>query len=294
MGMGEWLRGLLTVAPPQPQQSGSHLQLPGAATRVVHPVAALQQPAQASRSQRLVADHAVVRLSAEGRLGIAGEYYRKRDIARVVGRRKVARVGDWEAGLPLSAYLTREPSNGHDPNAVMVHVDHRGQLVHVGYLRADVAPSWQPLLTTLEEQGRIAGCPARLYRDGDSFQVVLRLAEPHEALFGNQEPRGAVLVEAEMQCALWGEQHYQAVLDRYRGERKVWATLHPATVLSGKHQGQGTIDVHIDGRKAGQLSATQGARYMSVLDRGELVACEALVYQGSESLEAQIWLPRVD
>ena len=40
-----------------------------------------------------------VRLFSRSRQGVAGEYYHAKDLARVVGRRRVAQAGDWDSGL---------------------------------------------------------------------------------------------------------------------------------------------------------------------------------------------------
>lgn len=290
MGLVDWLRRWFT---PPSLRSGP--TSPPVGAYVPHPPPARRVNTPVTAPPTVVVDRKVTRLSAKGRMGIAGEFYRRKAIARVVRGRRVGRVGDWEAGLPVSAYLIREPSNVHDPNAVMVHVGHAGGSVHVGYLRAEVAPAWQRILKSLESEGQIASCPARIYRDRDAFQVVLWLAGPQEALMANPEPEGAVLLEPIRQCAVLGEQHYQGVLQSYPASNgRVWVTLHRGTVRSGKYKGDLTIEPRIDGQPVGYLSAAQGKRYMRLLDRGALVACESDVYMGNKFREVRLWLPRVD
>jgi hypothetical protein len=241
-----------------------------------------------------VAERKITRLSSQGRIGVVGEHYRQAALKRVIGRRSVAPVGSWEAGLRTMAYLVREPTNKHDRNAVMVQVAHDGATEHIGYLSAEIAPQWQPLLRQLESQGRVAECPCYLYRGGNGeYQAVLRAADPHEATLANVEPDDAHLLEAERPCALARESDHQDVLRGY-DPGLYWATLHPATVTSGKYVGRPTIEARLDGQRVGEVSAAQGERYADLLARGAVVACEARVYDGARHREVQLILPRVD
>jgi len=52
--------------------------------------------------------------------------------------------------------------------------------------------------------------------------------------------------------------------------------------------------VHIDGSKAGQLSAARDARYVNLLNAGAVVTSEATVCVGAKYREVAIHLPRVD
>jgi hypothetical protein len=57
---------------------------------------------------------------------------------------------EMEEALPLKCYLTREPMNRYDPNAikVVVHPDneYRADNFHIGYLRRTVAELFAPLM----------------------------------------------------------------------------------------------------------------------------------------------------
>lgn len=237
----------------------------------------------------------ITRLGTRARQGVAGEYYRPAAIERVVGGRPVAWAGDWENGLRVPAYLVREPSNLHDRNAVAVYLADGDRAVHVGYLPRGVAPRWQSVLRALEDAGRLASCPSQVYRDsrGDSHQVVLWLSEPDQAVMGNPEPAGAVFLDARRQCAISGENKHQDVLAVYR-LGPVWATLHPSTVESGRYAGLHTMEVRLDGLRVGAFTAAQGERYAGLLGAGQVVACEADVYEGSRGREVRVWVPRVD
>lgn len=241
-----------------------------------------------------LAERKITRVSAQGRQGVAGEHYHQRALRTVVGRRHVASVGNWDGGLPVDAYLVREPANRHDKNAIMVQVARDSSTEHVGYLPATVAPRWQPILQALESEGRVAECPGRVFRDGSSeLQLVLHLAAPEHAQFGNAEPDDAHLLEPVRQCAVTRVGDHQDVLAR-SPIGLVWATLHAGTVPSGKYAGQDTLEVRIDGDRVGVLNAAQGQRYMSVLERGSLVACEAEVYDASGGRGVRLMLPKVD
>lgn len=236
-----------------------------------------------------------IRLASRGRQGVAGEAYYAKHIARVIGSRQVPPVGDWDSGLHVTAYLDRQPTNKHDPNAVRVRMFGDGKLGTVGYLPATVAPAWHPALRGVERQGAIASCRAAIYRQNGGHQnyvIVLRLSPPDAAVFANDLPHGAVVVAAERECAVTGEQNHQDEVEA--SARMVWATLHPTSVQSGKFVGDATIEVRIDGQRVGALTAAQGQRYRPVLNAGSIVACEAEVFRGSRNWEVRLFLPRID
>ncbi|WP_158274553.1 HIRAN domain-containing protein [Cellulomonas sp. WB94] len=238
-----------------------------------------------------------VRLFSQGRQSVAGEYYRANDLARVVGRRRTGTVGDWDGGLRETALLEREPRNKHDPNAVRVRMAVGEQWLTVGYLPRDDAARWQPTLRELESTGLVASCLACIYQAGrgDGHQVVLRLSEPERAVPGNSAPVGAILLEAERECAVTGEQHFQdALLERGGWIGPVWATLHPGIVPTGNQSGAPTVEAHIDGKVVGTMTAAQGARYGALLNRGTVIACEAEIFAGPRYREVRLSLPKVD
>ena len=236
-----------------------------------------------------------VRLSSAGRQAVAGEYYHRAEINAAVAGREVGVVGDWESGLATTAFLIREPGNRHDRNAVAVRLRSKedGETVLAGYLPAEDAPAWQPLLGALEGRGAVAECLALIYGTGDrNYQVVLRVAAPSSAALQNTPPPGAAILEARRECALTGEQAFQEVLGAYE-LGSVWATLHPAVVAAGKYQGEPTLEARIDGSTVGAMTARQGQRYRSLIDLG-MVACEATIFDGARHREVSLMLPRVD
>lgn len=82
--------------------------------------------------------------------------------------------GDNEASAWIDVVLLREPGNAHDPNAVVVQSMQHGQL---GYLPADWAEGWAPLLDDLEARGKHGTCPAYIRRnESGALSVVLCLS----------------------------------------------------------------------------------------------------------------------
>jgi hypothetical protein len=241
----------------------------------------------------------LIHLASGGRQRVAGESYRTEAIRRIIGSRRVPGVGDWDAGLRETALLEREPTNPHDPNAIRVLLRDGHEYVKVGYLPHDDAPAWQPVLREVERHGALAACQASIYRARTrhrTYSVVLHLPEPVAALPGYNPPVGAVILDAERQCAVNRTQAYQDALQARDGwVGFIWATLHPGTVEAGKHKGQASIEVRIDGQKAGVLSAQQGQRYGTLLDRGQLVACEAFIKVNDHGRrDVNLRLPKVD
>jgi hypothetical protein len=231
-------------------------------------------------------------LIAEGRLGVVGENYHTSKIADVVAGRYVAPTGDWDHGLIETAYLVREPDNPYDSDAVAVRMPVGDKTVLVGYLPGEDAPRWQRRLGALEHDGVTIECEAAIYRSGDGYAIVLHVGGPDLPQTINALPDGARPVAAEHQCAVTGEQHHLGAIEPYVGQDgMVWATLHPAVVPSGKHKGETTIEVHIDGEPVGTLTALMGSRYADLVAGDTVHACRAIVQPGAKHPEVSIMLP---
>ena len=90
----------------------------------------------------------------------------------------------WEdVAYDCLAVLVPQPSNRHDPNAVMVQVD--GQLV--GYLSRGDAADYGPAFQTAAAMGKVIACEARIAgrgpgSDTDNLGIFLHLPGPDEAL----------------------------------------------------------------------------------------------------------------
>ena len=81
--------------------------------------------------------------------------------------------GDGEVRFETTAALVPEPSNPHDPNAVMVQID--GRLV--GYLSRAAAVAYGPLVREPAERGRTAVCDAMVAGREGMLGVFVRLPE---------------------------------------------------------------------------------------------------------------------
>ncbi|HZI90951.1 MAG TPA: HIRAN domain-containing protein [Thermoleophilaceae bacterium] len=124
------------------------------------------------------APHPRTTLLIGGRLvNVAGESHYQEALREIVGA-----TAEREIAMDTEALLIPEPTNPHDPNAVMVQID--GKVV--GYLPRDEAVAYGPALAELAARGRTGACEARIAgRGGDSgtsnLGVFLRLPDPDES-----------------------------------------------------------------------------------------------------------------
>jgi hypothetical protein len=97
--------------------------------------------------------------------------------------------GATEVRLEVEAVLVPEPTNPHDPNAVMVQV---GGLL-VGYLPRQSAVAYGPMIAAVAARSRAAACEAMIAARGgptSALGVFLRLPKPGDEA-GTPPPRGA-------------------------------------------------------------------------------------------------------
>ncbi len=107
-------------------------------------------------------------------MNVAGESHYQEALHEIVGP-----GAEGEVALDTEALLVPEPSNPHDPNAVMVQID--GRLV--GYLPRHEAVAYGATLRKLSERGRTGACEARIAGHGGgsgttNLGVFLRLPDP--------------------------------------------------------------------------------------------------------------------
>lgn len=107
-------------------------------------------------------------------MNVAGESHYQEALREIVGTTTAT-----EVAVDTEALLVPEPSNPHDPNAVMVQID--GKLV--GYLPRGDAVAYGETLSELSARGRLGLCEARIAGRGDesgtsNLGVFLRLPEP--------------------------------------------------------------------------------------------------------------------
>ncbi|MBX5470805.1 MAG: hypothetical protein IRZ21_13030 [Thermoleophilaceae bacterium] len=113
-------------------------------------------------------------LEGDERVEVVGESHYQQALRSICGREA------WtEVRHECVALLVPEPTNPHDPNAVMVQID--GKLV--GYLSRADAVAYRPTLRPLAAQGKAAACHAVIAGRGpgsrtSNLGVFLHLPPP--------------------------------------------------------------------------------------------------------------------
>jgi hypothetical protein len=77
-----------------------------------------------------------------------------------------------------TAFLVREPTNRHDPEAVQVYL---GGIGPAGYLSRDDARRYQPRLQRLAREGKLAACDALIIggrEAGYNYGMIVYLPDP--------------------------------------------------------------------------------------------------------------------
>jgi hypothetical protein len=124
----------------------------------------------------------------EPQFNVVGESRYYQQISKVA-----ARLGGGQTGEAITvAILKPEPDNPYDKHAVQATID---DLV-VGYLPAEEAPNYSPLLLHLAAQGVLVSVPARVWwdaEDGYMASVRLDLAPPGLLVPLNAPPAGNVM-----------------------------------------------------------------------------------------------------
>lgn len=113
---------------------------------------------------------------------------------------------------------------------------------------------------------------------------------------------GLTLLDPDHEVVVTREEYHQPALQAYgphddgRG-RRVAVELAFAPSASSRHRGRPGIEVRLDGRRVGELTALMSERYRpaveDVLRRGGRPACLALVTNGRRGVEVQLRLPVV-
>jgi hypothetical protein len=197
---------------------------------------------------------------------VVGTSYREAAI------RSLLRGRDLREGveLNLTAHLIPEPDNPADANAVKVVCNGS----HVGYLPADIAPLYQPLLAGIIASGFAPEVPAQIWaREQDDWEVDGRgrshtsvqlhkkvridLAEPNVVWAANSPPadRFELLPRGKSITVPPGGAD-RSGLARYLGsvtERAVYATLTLVLDLEASKTRQ-LVEVAVDGQSLGRLT----------------------------------------
>lgn len=183
--------------------------------------------------------------------------------------RKVAgRLGGGPNGEAITtAVLRPEPENTYDHNAVQVTID---DLV-VGYLPADEAVNYSPLLLHLAGQGDLISVPARVWWDAEGefmASVRLDLAPPGLLLPVNAPPAGNVMqLPPGNAIQVVGEDAHLDVLAPIvagNGPAAALVTLHEISEQKTRTVKQ-IVEVRIDGRRVGQLTPAMGEHLLAVI-----------------------------
>lgn len=261
------------------------------------------------------------RLSTAGRVAIVGESHHQDAIAEIV---RLALPGGGTAGcpangpncgpssgpenalengtaVPATAVLVPEPSTRYDHASVRVDLLRGdGSAVTAGYLRAEQAADYRPLLLDLADRGEVGSCPARIVGSGQRLGVHLHLGAPRLLLLDHEALGTALTLPAEHHVAVVGEQAHQHVLHRVVDGRTpvhVIAELRDCRIVRGSHTGEHTLEVLLEGECIGQLTYAMGLRYCDMAQewraRTGRALCEAVITnEGTRGLQANLLLPK--
>ncbi|RZQ65893.1 DUF4236 domain-containing protein [Amycolatopsis suaedae] len=238
------------------------------------------------------------RLSAQGRVAVVGESHYQAALCRAA--RGTPAGTDLAQHLRVVAALVPEPDNPHDPNAVRVVVVTGGHGETVGHLPRGIARAYQRPLLALRTQGSIGTCPGRITGGGIGryYGIYLHLAEPESLLLENLV--GDIdLVEPARRLTVTREEDHQDTLSHYQridsSRTLLVAELVSSTVSRGKHKGAYAIEVRLNGKRVGELTAKMSSRYQSLVVNAEAMdsqpICEAELTHGDYGYQVDIYLP---
>lgn len=232
---------------------------------------------------------------------VEGEFARTAEIAAVV-RALTGRPLrlDHEVEIPyVPAVLRTEPDNRYHRRAIMVVIEGS----HVGYLARDDADRYHAAITRVERAGFVPTTRARLWavqrRGWDEAKKVharvsLALNEPHLLHPVNEPPTvpysllpwgNAVQVTGE-------ENHLEAISPHVNpgSESIAIGTIHRVETTSARGIVKHTVEVRIDGRAVGSLTATTSPHFLPAiehLERDGLAAATWVKVKGS-AIAAQV------
>jgi len=226
---------------------------------------------------------------------VVGESHYQPALRAAAGGRKAQ---DWDDHITVEAQLVPEPNNKFDRNAVAVLVNGR----KVGYLPAEIAGDYQPVLVGLLRRGLFGTCKGAIVGGGSrSYGIWLMVAEPEVISFFLEAPAHVQPVVGSSQVTVTGEEAYQDTLRSLNGpgeSARHLATLHPSVVAKGKYAGSSTAEIRIENRPVGALTGPMGARFQPLMDAaaesGKFVGCMAyMASEGSKGLQVSLMMPSV-
>ncbi|MEJ2886402.1 hypothetical protein [Actinomycetospora aeridis] len=113
-------------------------------------------------------------------------------------------------------------------------------------------------------------------------------------------PRAAAaapVLDADREVVVTREEDHQDVLAGLHrpgaAPRPVTVELWSSTVTRGKYRGDYAVEVRIDGRRVGELTAAMSARYRHLVDVIGPVRCRGVVTHGARGFQVDLKLPEV-
>jgi collagen type III alpha len=222
---------------------------------------------------------------------VVGESRYYQQIRKVAGR-----LGGGPSGEAITtAVLRPEPENAYDRNAVQVTID---DLV-VGYLPAEEAPNYSPLLIHLAGQGVLVSVPARVWWDAEGdfmASVRLDLAPPGLLIPVNAPPAGNVMqLPPGNAIQVVGEDAHLDVLAPIvagYGQAAALVTLHEISEQKTRTVKQ-IVEVRIDGPRVGQLTPAMSEHLLAVIrlatTAGVTLYCRASIRGNQIKAEVTIY-----
>ncbi|RZU65662.1 hypothetical protein EV379_1996 [Microterricola gilva] len=171
-------------------------------------------------------------------------------------------------GDRLNVALVPEPANPHDKYAVRVDVIVNGQQLKAGYLRRGEAREYHKLLRPLAEDGVIGVAKARAWKGDAGWRLYLRLNGPEWALPRKAPVDDGLVLIAERETVVTGEEDFQPALKALIGRRKsVEHTfrLDLGSVPTGRNIGAPAIAAYDGENQVGRLTVGKSAEYMSAV-----------------------------
>lgn len=201
--------------------------------------------------------------SGQPNFDVVGENWHESAIASVLGRRPGL---DEEIERYAIAELVPEPDNPHDANAICVRIEEET----VGYLSADAARTYRPLVHALVRSGVVATVHARIWavtrfsrqRNRQELKSAIRLALPEVStvLPVNDSPSVPhAVVPRGRKIQVTGESDHFEVLAPFIGASGyLLTTLHRIEIVKARSTAP-VIEVRVGNRRVGQLTAATSA-----------------------------------
>lgn len=215
---------------------------------------------------------------------VVGESYRQDGFEQTVG----PRTENGPSIEHVTVQLVRERTNQHDPDAVAVFIGRS----HVGYIPADDAAEWHPVIDELHRANLLAICVGQVRGgwwkgpgDNGSYGLVVHASSPPRRLLASDASitgDGWIDVQGEENC-----QDVLFVLAEGKSERRF--------VVSLASDADGRLRASHGDQELGRMTPKMSARYAPIVSRlqaaGWPTTCEARVKLGKTKLEVKLQMP---